>query len=641
MTACRRQPELLAVGRARRRRRQQPVLAPVPGRLLLQDLHVAAEPVDDLRALHPPHGRPRHARRWQPDPDRYDKLHAHCDVLVVGGGPAGLAAALAAGRSRRARASWSTSKPSSAARCCRRAAIRSTASRRPTGSPTRWPSCAPCRRCALLPRTTAFGYYDHNYRRAWSSGSAIICRRARRSSRASACGSVRAKRRSCWRPARSSGRWSSPTTTGRASCWRRPRAPIVNRYAVRAGQARASSSPTTTAPMRRRSTSPMPASPSPPWSICAVADGRAADRGAPQASRSSPATPSPRAKAAGGSAAPTVRRLAADGDGVAGAPREIDCDCSCVPAAGTRPCICSRSRAASCASTTPSPPSCRTSRCRQQRSAGAARGSFALGDCLEQGFEAGRPPPPTPASARPIRARGRAPAPAGAVDAAAPGVAGALDKPRDAAKAFVDFQNDVTAADVLLAHREGYRSVEHLKRYTTMGMGTDQGKTSNVNALALLAQTRGTACRGGRHHHLPPALYAGDDRRLRRPRVRRPPRSDPPHAAASLARAARRRVRECRPVAARLVLSAAGREHARRGQARGEGGAHRRRHPRRLDPRQDRHPGAGRRRVPQLGLHQRLEQARARPLPLRPDVRRGRHGVRRRRHHPARRRTIS
>ena len=63
------------------------------------------------------------------------------------------------------------------------------------------------------------------------------------------------------------------------------------------------------------------------------------------------------------------------------------------------------------------------------------------------------------------------------------------DGPRN--KHFVDFQNDVTAADVGLAAREGYVSVEHLKRYTTMGMGTDQGKTSNVNALAILAQTLG------------------------------------------------------------------------------------------------------------------------------------------------------
>ncbi len=58
-------------------------------------------------------------------------------------------------------------------------------------------------------------------------------------------------------------------------------------------------------------------------------------------------------------------------------------------------------------------------------------------------------------------------------------------------KAFVDFQNDVTLKDVKIAHQEGYLSVEHLKRYTTLGMGTDQGKTSNINALALMADFRG------------------------------------------------------------------------------------------------------------------------------------------------------
>ncbi len=57
-------------------------------------------------------------------------------------------------------------------------------------------------------------------------------------------------------------------------------------------------------------------------------------------------------------------------------------------------------------------------------------------------------------------------------------------------KAFVDLQHDVTASDVSLAHREGFRSVEHLKRYTTLGMATDQGKTSNVTGLALMARER-------------------------------------------------------------------------------------------------------------------------------------------------------
>ena len=54
-------------------------------------------------------------------------------------------------------------------------------------------------------------------------------------------------------------------------------------------------------------------------------------------------------------------------------------------------------------------------------------------------------------------------------------------------KAFVDFQNDVTAKDIALAVREGFRSIEHIKRYTTAGMATDQGKTANVNALGIAA----------------------------------------------------------------------------------------------------------------------------------------------------------
>ena len=54
-------------------------------------------------------------------------------------------------------------------------------------------------------------------------------------------------------------------------------------------------------------------------------------------------------------------------------------------------------------------------------------------------------------------------------------------------KRFVDFQNDVAVSDIELALREGYRSIEHVKRYTTLGMATDQGKTSNLNGLQLVS----------------------------------------------------------------------------------------------------------------------------------------------------------
>ncbi len=64
-----------------------------------------------------------------------------------------------------------------------------------------------------------------------------------------------------------------------------------------------------------------------------------------------------------------------------------------------------------------------------------------------------------------------------------------LPTPKDQAriKAFVDFQNDVTAKDIKLAIREGFRSIEHIKRYTTNGMATDQGKTSNLNGMQIAA----------------------------------------------------------------------------------------------------------------------------------------------------------
>jgi len=58
-------------------------------------------------------------------------------------------------------------------------------------------------------------------------------------------------------------------------------------------------------------------------------------------------------------------------------------------------------------------------------------------------------------------------------------------------KHFLDYQNDVTVADVALAAREGYESVEHAKRYTTLGMATDQGKLSNINGHAILGKTLG------------------------------------------------------------------------------------------------------------------------------------------------------
>jgi sarcosine oxidase subunit alpha len=72
------------------------------------------------------------------------------------------------------------------------------------------------------------------------------------------------------------------------------------------------------------------------------------------------------------------------------------------------------------------------------------------------------------------------------------GMAGAADgagPENTTAKAFVDFQHDVTAKDIRLAVREGMHSIEHIKRFTTNGMATDQGKTSNIHGLAIAAES--------------------------------------------------------------------------------------------------------------------------------------------------------
>ncbi len=129
----------------------------------------------------------------------------------------------------------------------------------------------------------------------------------------------------------------------------------------------------------------------------------------------------------------------------------------------------------------------------QQVSAGAANGTFDLGQVLAAGNQAGI----DMAAAAAGKRRKNVPAPE--VTSESPSQEALLplwSVPLAAGrrgKRFVDFQNDVTAEDVSLAAREGYLSVEHLKRYTTLGMGTDQGRTSNVNGLAIMSTLTGRA----------------------------------------------------------------------------------------------------------------------------------------------------
>jgi len=114
-------------------------------------------------------------------------------------------------------------------------------------------------------------------------------------------------------------------------------------------------------------------------------------------------------------------------------------------------------------------------------SVGACAGIFARDAVLNHAAELGK-----------VLARGtaRAVAPLAPVGGAGRSLA-ATHLPGVSGKQFVDLQNDVAVGDIGLAAQENYRSVEHLKRYTTAGMGTDQGKTSNVNALVLMGEFTG------------------------------------------------------------------------------------------------------------------------------------------------------
>jgi sarcosine oxidase subunit alpha len=123
-------------------------------------------------------------------------------------------------------------------------------------------------------------------------------------------------------------------------------------------------------------------------------------------------------------------------------------------------------------------------------SAGACNGKWSLRDCLQDGLEAGNAvasrcgldaadieiPALSQEVGKPLQPLWRVPAEV---------------EPERCPKQFLDFQNDTSVADIFLAVREGYRNVEHVKRYTALGFGTDQGKLGNINGMGVLAERLG------------------------------------------------------------------------------------------------------------------------------------------------------
>lgn len=128
----------------------------------------------------------------------------------------------------------------------------------------------------------------------------------------------------------------------------------------------------------------------------------------------------------------------------------------------------------------------------QEQSVGACNGSFALVNCISEAAAAG-----AQAAARTGHGDGQPVFPLPAITEVAEQPQQALflvphTKPTSRAPSqFVDQQLDVTAAGIELAVREGFESVEHIKRYTALGFGTDQGKLGNINGVAILAKALG------------------------------------------------------------------------------------------------------------------------------------------------------
>lgn len=436
-----------------------------------------------------------------PDPDRYEEQHQSCDVLVVGGGPAGISAALAAARAG-ARVMLADDRPSLGGSLgAQRVEIEGQPERNWVESAAR--ELRGLANVRVLRRATAFGYYDHAL--------VAICQRA---------------------PERGSG--SQPSDLPREILWHvRPRRIVLATGAIERpivcpnndlpGVMLASAAATYVLQfaVRPGHRAVIVTSGDSGYESAAILSAAGIEIVAIVDTRDSASDPGPHvelpqvrvfrgyspARVIGSTSVRGlwIRRtsrsdisvVSGDAGGSSRDMQRLDCDLLCV-SGGWTPTVhlfsqaggklrFDAERAALVPDSGPDSLKC----------VGAAAGQFALEGCLAEGFIAG-----TQAAAQCGCTQDPGKAPTGAcaraMTSAYWGFAahGDADRPAessypDPARSWVDLQNDVTVADLSVAVRENLLSVEHIKRYTTTGMAVDQGKTSNMNALGVIARLSG------------------------------------------------------------------------------------------------------------------------------------------------------
>jgi len=412
------------------------------------------------------------------DPDRYAQRYAHCDVLVVGAGPAGIAAALAAADSgARVVLCDETAEFGGSL-------LSDTASTIEGLSAIAWveqsiAALAKNNRVTLLARTTAFGYFPHNLLGLNQRLTDHVARPA-----------LDQPRERLWQVrARSvvlaTGAIDRPLVfpgndrpgillAGAAHTY-------LNRYGVRVG---ARVVVVTSGDDAYQAALDLKAA---GVDIAAIADLRTEVAGAlPEAARRAGIEVLPDSTVLGteGDLRVTAINLGRVQGGAVQSGRHIACD-TVLMSGGYTPSVHlfsqSRGRLTWSPDLNAFVPGA-SAEC--ERSTGACRGIYDLAQVLDDGAAAGAAAAPEPTHAQ-RRFK------VDALKRNSSGYLGALPQSSSTGgdKSFVDWQHDVTTRDLGLATREGFQSIEHVKRHTTTGMATDQGKTSNLNAMAIVAKS--------------------------------------------------------------------------------------------------------------------------------------------------------